>query len=215
MILRGMSITPLRFRTVILAAVLGLAASSAWAQNALTATESEQGYKLLFDGKTLNGWEQRTTARPDAVPDWSVQNGALLCGGTAPSWIHTNDLYQDYQLKLQVRGPHLVNSGIFLRSTKEGQPHITGYELQIWDKQPAGYNTGSLVGSVIAPPATLKADEWNDYDVTVQGNHYTVKINGKTVLLARDDLHTAAGVIGLQCQPQQRIEFRNIKLREL
>lgn len=205
----------LRFRILTLTAVLGLAASSAWAQNTLTAAESQQGFKLLFDGKTLNGWEQRTTSRADATPDWSVQNGAMLCGGTAPSWIHTNDMYTDYQLKLQLRGPNLVNSGIFLRSSKEGAPHITGYELQVWDKQPAGYNTGSLVGSVIAPPATLKADEWNDYDVTVKGNHYTVKINGKTVLLATDDLHTSAGVIGLQCQPQQRIEFRNIKIRTL
>lgn len=205
----------LRFRILTLTAVLGLAASSAWAQNTLTAAESQQGFKLLFDGKTLNGWEQRTTSQRDATPDWSVQNGAMLCGGTVPSWIHTNDMYADYQLKLQLRGPHLVNSGIFLRSSKEGQPHITGYELQVWDQQPAGYNTGSLVGSVIAPPAMLKVDEWNDYDVTVKGNRHTVKINGKTVLLATDDLHTSAGVIGLQCQPQQRIEFRNIKVRPL
>ena len=33
-------------------------------------------------------------------------------------------------------------------SQKEGQPHVSGYELQIWDNQPAGFNTGSLVGSV-------------------------------------------------------------------
>jgi hypothetical protein len=204
----------LRFRILTLTAVLGLAASSAWAQNTLTASESQQGYKLLFDGKTLNGWEQRTTSQPDAKPDWSVQNGTLLCGGTAPSWMHTNDTYADYQLKLQLRGPNLVNSGVFLRSQKEGAPHITGYELQIWDKQPAGYNTGSLVGVVIAPPATLKADVWNDYDVTLKGDRITVKINGKTVLLASDGLHSS-GVIGLQCQPEQRIEFRNVKVRTL
>ena len=89
-----------------------------------------------------------------------------------------------------MRGPNLVNSGIFLRSSKEGQPHITGYELQVWDKQPAGYNTGSLVGSVIAPPATLKADEWNDYDVTVKGNHFTVKINGKPAARMGDSVRT-------------------------
>ena len=89
-----------------------------------------------------------------------------------------------------------------------------GYEVQIWQQQPAGYNTGSLVGTVIAPPATLKADEWNSYDVTMKGDRITVKINGKTVLLATDGLHSS-GVIGLQCQPQQRIEFRNIKVRPL
>ena len=83
---------------------------------------------------------QYATGETDAGPDWSVQDGAMRCGGTAASWIHTNDAYTDFQLKLQLRGPHLVYSGIFLRSAKEGQPHLTGYELQVWDQQtaPAG-----------------------------------------------------------------------------
>ena len=201
----------LRFSLLTLTAILVVAAPAAQAQNSLSAIEAQQGWKLLFDGSTLNGWEQRTTSQPDATPDWTAADGAMLCGGTAPSWIHTNDTYTDYTLKLQLRGPHLVNSGVFLRSQKEGAPHITGYELQVWDKQPAGYNTGSLVGVVIAPPATLLADEWNQYEVTMKGDRIEVAINGKTVLLANDGLH-ASGVIGLQCQPEQRIEFRNVKL---
>ncbi len=199
-------------RTALLLTIAAaLAAPFASAQNRLTAGEASQGYRLLFDGSTLDGWEQRTTADPNATPDWSVQNGAMLCGGTAPSWIHTNETFTDYKLKVQLRGPHLVNSGIFLRSQKEGQPHITGYELQVWDEQPAGYNTGSLVGVVQAPPATLKADVWNQYEVEHIGDRITVKINGKTVLIATDGLHMS-GVIGLQCQPDQRLEFRNVKI---
>lgn len=179
--------------------------------NTLTAAESQQGWLLLFDGKGLNGWEPRPTRDPGAKPDWSVQDGSLICGGAVPSWIGSVDEYADYVLKLQFRGPALVNSGVFLRSQKEGAPHRTGYELQIWDAQPAGYNTGSLVGTVKAPPANILADVWNQYEITTDGNHIVVVLNGKTILDAHDDAH-ASGVVGFQCQPQQRIEFRNIKL---
>ena len=135
----------------------------------------------------------------------------MLCGGAAPSWLATVDEYSNYTLKLQLRGPALVNSGVFLRSQKEGEPHVTGYELQVWDKQQDGYNTGSLVNYVRAPPATLLADAWNQYEVTADGDHFVVVINGRTVLNAREGSHSS-GVVGLQCQPKQRIEYRNIKL---
>jgi len=181
------------------------------APNTVTQAESRQGWLLLFDGSSLNGWEARTTSDPKASPDWSVKDGALLCGGAAPSWLATADTFADYVLRLQFRGPALVNSGVFLRSQKEGAPHVTGYELQIWDAQPAGYNTGSLVGTVKAPPASMLPDVWNQYEITADGDHIVVVLNGKTALDTRDAAH-ASGVVGFQCQPQQRIEFRNIKL---
>jgi hypothetical protein len=176
--------------------------------------DAQQGWILLFDGTTLNGWESRPTFEPGNKGDWSVANGALVCGGSVPSWISTNDSFSDYRLTLEFRGPEKVNSGIFLRSQKEGQPHVSGYELQIWDYQPAGYNTGSLVGSVKAEPVRIRPNEWNKYDITAMGDHFTIVLNGKTVLDARDSKHSK-GVIGFQCQKDQRIEFRNIKLQPL
>lgn len=199
---------------------LVLASAAAKAQdsapNALNPGESKQGWRLLFDGKSLNGWESRPTGGPQSKqapgePDWSVESGSLVCGGTTPSWIGTADSFSNYELKLQFRGPALVNSGVFLRSEKEGQPHRTGYELQIWDAQPAGYNTGSLVGSVKASPTSIIPNEWNQFEITAAGDHFVVLLNGDKVLDAHDSGH-AAGVVGFQCQKDQRIEFRNIKL---
>ena len=180
----------------------------------VTLAAAQDGWINLFDGKTLNGWEARPTSVPDNKGDWSVKNGALVCGGTVPSWIGTNDSFSDYRLTLEFRGAEKVNSGVFLRSQKEGQPHVTGYELQIWDYQPAGYNTGSLVGSLKAEPVKIRPNEWNKYDVTAKGDRFTVVLNGKTVLNASDPKHSA-GVIGFQCQKDQGIEFRNIKLQPL
>ena len=126
-----------------------------------------------------------------------------------------NTSFKDFQLQLEFKGPADINSGVFLRSKKEGQPHETGYELQIWDMQPAGYLTGSLVGSVKAPPAPkIKANDWNHFDITAKGDHFLVKLNGKTILDAHDAKH-AEGLIGLQCQPKQLISFRNIRIKAL
>jgi hypothetical protein len=210
----------MRLAVLTLITVLALAASAAKAQdsaaNTLSPAEAKQGWRLLFDGKSLDGWEARPTGsprskQPPGKPDWAVENGSLVCGGTSPSWIGTVDTFTNYVLRVQFRGPAMVNSGVFLRSQKEGQPHITGYELQIWDAQPAGFNTGSLVGTVKASPTNIIPDQWNQYEITADGDHFVVVLNGKTLLDAHDAAH-ASGVIGFQCQRNQRIEFRNIKV---
>ena len=105
-----------------------------------------------------------------------------------------------------------MNSGVFLRSQKEGLPHLTGYELQIWDYQPAGFNTGSLVNYVKASETKIIPDKWNKYEVTADGDHFVVNLNGKTILDAHDNKHSS-GVIGFQCQKDNAIEFRNIRVK--
>ncbi len=182
--------------------LMALLAGSAAAQNS-------GAWQPLFDGKTLAGWE----AHGDEG-DWKAENGALVCAATKAGWLGTTGTYSDYNLRIEFRGSEKVNSGIFLRSGKEGQPHITGYELQIWDYQPGGYNTGSLVNSLKAEPAKILADQWNRYEIRAEGDHFVVVLNGKTILDGRDAKH-ASGVIGLQCQPNNRIEFRNIQLQQL
>jgi 3-keto-disaccharide hydrolase len=182
--------------------------------NTLTPSETKEGWKLLFNGKSLAGWQPRTTSAPPATGDWTVADEAISCPGTSPGWLATDDTFSNFKLKLQFKGSEKVNSGVFLRSQKEGQPHKTGYELQIWDYQPAGYNTGSLVESLKASPTKIIPDEWNTYDIVAKGGHYTVVLNGKTVLDGDDAKHTS-GVIGLQCQKGNQIEFRNIKLLPL
>jgi len=192
--------------------LLGAALASAQtAPNSLTPAEKAEGWKLLFDGKSLDGWTALPTSDPAHNGDWSVQNGALSCPGTSPGWLASSESFNDFHLRLQFRGAQEVNSGVFLRSKKEGQPHLTGYELQIWDAQPQGYLTGGLVGSVKAPPAKIIGGQWNDYDITTDGDHFVVVLNGKTVLDAHDAAHRG-GLVGFQCQLQNKIEFRTVRI---
>ena len=201
-------------RRIVAALLLAAGAASAQNANKLTAAEKSEGWRLLFNGRDLTGWEARSTSKPGVNGDWKVENGAISCPGTSPGWLATDESFTDFHLKLQFRGTEKVNSGVFLRSQKEGQPHVTGFELQIWDYQPAGYNTGSLVGAVKAPPTKIRGDEWNDYDITADGDHYLIVLNGSKLLDAHNSAH-ASGVIGFQCQPNNPIEFRDIRVLPL
>jgi 3-keto-disaccharide hydrolase len=194
-----------------LLAVMGTGFAMAQAPNSLTSQETQQGWILLFDGKTLNGWENHGDVNP-----WKVVDGAISTDGTPNSWLGTTKEFGDYVLRIEFRAAANTNSGIFLRSNRtQGQPHITGYELQIWDFQPQGYLTGALVGTAKANPhINFKANQWNAYEITCRGDRYQVLLNGQQV----NDVHdgkSVSGVIGLQSNSNAPIAFRNIKLREL
>src|ERR1700677_956887 len=116
------------YRFVLGVVLLTVAAAVASAQdrpNALTPNETSHGWKLLFDGKSLDGWQPYVTFTPPATGDWVVADGAIVCPGTSSGWLATNDTFTNFELKLQFRGSEKTNSGVFLRSEKEGAPHKT------------------------------------------------------------------------------------------
>src|SRR5260370_40894039 len=88
-------------------------------------------------------------------------------------------------------------STLFPYTTLFRSPHITGYELQIWDYQPAGYNTGSLVGSVKASPTKIIPGQWNRYEIRAEGDHFLIVLNDKTLLDAHYAKH-ASGAMSFQ-----------------
>ena len=176
--------------------------------NALTKQEIKDGWILLFDGKTMKGWT------PVGEPKWAVERGAIMAlpGFKSLGWIRNEQQFSDFELKLEFRAKEDANSGVFLRSASEGQPHVTGYELQIWVGN-AKYPTGSLVNHASTMKGKFKGDVWNSYDVIATGDHFVVKLNGEEVLDAHDS-KSKSGHIGMQSN-QHKIEFRNIKVREL
>ncbi len=215
------------------------------ADNALTARERSEGWILLFDGKTLDGWDSSNPAPPSAasrgkqakkapqpgaapavgsnpracsesveVPPgashWEVRDGVLAPCGDPAGYLSTKTEYRNFVLQVDFRTGGDTNSGIFIRSP-EG---IQGYEVQIWRSQPAGYNTGSIVGTAkTGRDYHFIADAWNHYEITADGDHLIVVLNGaKTV--DTHDARFADGHIRLQYQ-KYPIEFKNIKLKLL
>jgi hypothetical protein len=149
-------------------------------------------------------------AVPAGGSHWEVVNGLLMACGDPTGYLTSDRSYKNFVLSIEFKSAADANSGVYVRSPQENG----GYEVQIWRQQPAGYNTGAIVGTAkTARDYTFKADEWNKYQITADGDHIVVVLNGETTL----DIHDARfseGHIRLQYQ-QFPIAFRNIKIRPL
>src|SRR5882672_74279 len=147
-------------------------------------------------------------AVPAGGSHWEVADGLLMACGEPTGYLTSDRSYKNFVLSIEFRCADDTNSGVFVRSPQE----IGGYEVQIWRQQPAGYNTGAIVGTAKTTRAyTFKADQWNRYQITANGDHLVVELNGETTL----DIHDARfseGQVRLQYQ-QFPIAFRNIKIR--
>src|ERR1051326_2408555 len=91
-----------------LAGVAALYAAQTPAPNTLTPAEQQQGWRLLFDGKSLAGWKAYNSAL-DPAKSWTVDNGCLKNGkgGGGPNSgggdIITVDRFTDFDLRFEWR----------------------------------------------------------------------------------------------------------------
>ena len=215
------------------------------ADNALTPQEKAQGWILLFDGKSLNGWDSANTAPsgrgggpkqakasaqpgpaavgsnpracstpmgraavPAGASHWEVVDGLLVPCGDPAGYLTSKENYKDFILDVDFRADEDTNSGVFIRSPGGN----AGYEVQIWKTQPQGYTTGSIVGTGKTDVEyKFIADQWNHYEITADGDHLTVVLNGTKTLDVHDSKF-ADGRIRLQYQ-KYPIEFKNIRLK--
>ncbi len=187
--------------------------------NTLTAAERQEGYELLFDGKSLD----KFIVPPDQMKVWRVVNGVIRNEQAAPgATILTKEDFADFVLRAEFRAHPGVNSALMLR---QGRPQPAGYELQIRDKlltdrTGGSFLTGSIVNVQNAPEGTrILPDKWNTFEATLNGDHILVLYNGAKVVDVRD-ARRATGAIGLQsAHPEDPagafIEFRNLRIKRL
>lgn len=189
--------------------LLMLGHAVAQAQNTLTPEEKSSGWKLLFDGKTLDGWT------PEGEAKWRVADGVIVCDAGGDGWLRSRDQGKDFSLRLEFRNSPQGNSGIFLRSANKGQPYPApdhGYELQINNEEPK-FATGSIEDYIQRLRDVKPApDQWHSFDITADGEHFVVKLDGDKVLDGKSDKFKS-GYIGLQFHKDSKIEFRNLKLK--
>ena len=188
--------------------------------NKLTPTEKKEGYVLLFDGKSLKGW--------DGDPEvWSVKDGTII-GSTDGKEIEANTFlistqnYSDFVLKGEIKLRN-HNSGIQIRSEDKGGWVVHGYQADAASGNWWGSIYGEKTGrGVIADgwkgkgETVVKTGDWNQYEITCKGKRLTLKLNGLTTVDVEDDM-SSDGVIALQVHrgPQMQVAFRNLKLKKL
>jgi hypothetical protein len=107
-------------------------AVSGIADNALTAAEKTDGWRLLFDGASLAGWRgYRQTAAPDG---WKVVDGAITRVGKGGDLVSA-DTFSNFELKVDFNIAPNGNSGIFYRGVEsaDGPVYHSAPEFQVID----------------------------------------------------------------------------------
>jgi hypothetical protein len=103
------------------------------AANQLTDDEKKAGWKLLFDGKSFDGWHN--FKRDDVRPGWQVKDGALVCADPKKAGdLVTADKYDWFELSIEYNIAEAGNSGIMFHVTNDGGAiWATGPEIQLED----------------------------------------------------------------------------------
>ncbi|MEV6000556.1 family 16 glycoside hydrolase [Streptomyces griseomycini] len=209
------------------------------------------GYRKILDGseESFARWEQVGGGSFALNPDGSITSGTSR-PGLGMLWFPERK-YGDFSLKLQWRddapGAGNANSGVFVRfpqihdHPEEPRPEWAaikfGHEIQVFDS-PTGdmYKTGSVYGFDrvgLAGAGVTQKGTWNDYEIRVVDQHYSVYRNG--VLInefdntggqdftpprsddpGTDGRRFASGYIGLQVHgTTDVVSYRDVRIKEL
>jgi hypothetical protein len=229
----------------ILAPAVLLALAAPAEDNVLTDKEKAEGFRLIFDGKSLDGWDGNPKL-------WSVKDGAIVGETTKENPAKGNTFLiwkggtvSDFELRFQFRLTGKNNSGVQYRSRDLGNWVAGGYQ---YDINPGAEHMGKLyeekgkrgrmamggekvtwkekkelVGPTVDKDVLAKAEkreDWNEGAIVGKGNHILHRVNGVTVVDFTDEdekNRLLTGIVALQIHAgaPMKIEFKTIRLKEL
>ena len=167
--------------------------------NTLSEQEMQEGWKLLFDGKTTQNWH--TYGGKEVGPAWRVIGDELLlfvperAGNKAPGGgdLVTDEEFEgDFEFKIDWKVSRLSNSGIFFFVTEDTaykEIYHTGMELQVFDdtilegvEEENSHRAGDLfsLASVTGNPV-LPVGQWNQVHVIHRNRKFQVFMNGEQI----------------------------------
>lgn len=188
-------------------------------------------WKDLFDGKTLNGWEQKGGNASYSVEDGEIVGKTVV--NTPNSFLCTKQFYSDFILELEFKVDSRLNSGVQIRSNsfpeyQDGRVH--GYQVEIdpSDRAWTGgvYDEGrrGWLFPLKDNPAARKAfqpGQWNTFRVEAAGDTLKTWVNGVPAAHLYDTM-TRTGFIALQVHSVGdnkeneglQVRWRNIRIIE-
>lgn len=142
--------------------------------NQLSNEENAQGFKLLFDGQSLEGWKHNG--------NWEVADGAMACPRRKGDITYqTAKVPDDFELRFEWKASKGCNSGVYYRPTQ--------YEYQVLDNanSPYGENPRQSAAALyfcMAPSKDVVRphDEWNDARIVCKGTVIQHWLNGEKVV---------------------------------
>lgn len=209
----------------------------------LSAAHAQEGFRPLFNGKDLTGWE----GNPEL---WTVEDGCITGKTTGPEQLAYNQFLiwrggevKNFELRVQVKVTG-NNTGIQYRSkelTEVGKWSIGGYQCDIhpaapnnamvYEERGRGIICQNGQSVVIDPqggkwlvaerdPVAADVAQWNEYTVIAQGNHLIHKLNGKVTIDLVDHDEKAlslAGLLAFQIHrgPAMQVQIKDVMFKEL
>lgn len=187
------------------------------------------GFKNLFDGKSLAGWA-------GAKENYEVVDGAIQCKTGHGGVLRTEEMYQDFVARVEFKLPPGGNNGLAIRYPGEGDTAYVGMcELQVLDTEHPKYAKldprqvhGSAYGMSGATRGYLRpTGEWNFQVVTVKGSTIKVELNGSVIL--DTDLSKVSEFMAKSPHPGKErtegyfgfaghndpVQFRNVSIKKL
>lgn len=166
--------------------------------NTLTSKEKKEGWKLLFDGKTLNGWHKYGEESIGAA--WQVNDNAIhLNVSDKADWqaknggdILSQDAFENFHLQLDWKVAQNGNSGIIFYVHEDPSqykfPWMTGPEMQVLDNDGhpdskiIKHRAADLYDLISAKETVKKAGEWNHAEIISNKGKLQFFLNGEKVL---------------------------------
>lgn len=168
------------------------------AVNTLTDAEKQEGWQLLFDGTTKNGWHIYNKKSDGAA--WKLEDGALWLDSTykvdgkraGGGDLVTDEEYENFELSLEWKIGKGGNSGIIFlvkEDAKYDATYFTGPEMQVLDNTGHSdasivkHRAGDLYDLITASPETVKpAGEWNEVRIIINKGALEFYLNGSKVV---------------------------------
>jgi hypothetical protein len=169
-----------------------------------------------------------------------VKDGILHGSEPRGTWLISKREYRDFELVFEFKLGERGNSGLALRTPMQGDPAFDGLELQMADlrynpQAKASELTGGIYRAIAPRQQVYRPTAWNRYEVTLQGAHLFVKLNGIVIHDTQLDQHTEKvkrhngtdapavcdrprhGHIGFQelSRGGDHVQIRNARIREL
>jgi hypothetical protein len=161
--------------------------------NKLTKGEKKAGWKLLFDGKTMNGWR---TYKDKPGNSWEVANGEMHCKGSVVDKsdkradLISLDMFENFELSIDWKIAKTGNSGIMYHVREaEDAAYLTGPEYQLiddegfpekledWQKTGTDYAMYTTTSRPVNPVGT-----YNNTKIIFKNGHVEHWLNGVKVV---------------------------------
>jgi cytochrome c len=160
--------------------------------NSLTVQEKKEGWQLMFDGSSTNGWHSfRKTSVGQA---WKVNDGSIYLDTSSKDGgdLVSDKEYENYELKIEWKIEKCGNSGIIFNSIESDKyyaSYVTGPEMQVLDNEChedakiIKHRAGDLYDLISCKRETVKrAGEWNEARIVSKNAHYEFYLNGEKVV---------------------------------